>query len=219
MNKETISPAYKHFLSFFKLTQRERLDGLDASYFSELTPEEKYNAFEYLKDKFDISTESIRGLYLCDSEKAIALFKETITSPLKPRKNSWENEAAFMGRVMMSGYICNVEPTKENIDYLADFDIFDKNGDIRSTLYKLLPSKPTTKRAINFLEKAVLFENVDDFPSGSAIDTYLSTYGFEFDMNDKNYLKIFKNLLSDDIEERKSTIEKIKLSYSPSYAN
>jgi hypothetical protein len=217
MNKETISPAYKHFLSFFKLTQRERLDGLDASYFSELTPEEKCNAFEYLKDKFDISTESIRGLYLCDPERAIVLFKETTKPPLKPRKNSWENEAVFMGRVMMSGYICNVEPTKENIDYLADFEIFDKDEDIRNTLYKLIPSSPTTEKALSLLKKAIFFES-ERLTSASSIMTLMSIYGLLFDMNDENYKKIYQGLRSEDVKLKQVTIEKLEKYYAPTYA-
>ena len=45
------SPAYQRFLDFFTLTQRERLEGLDAGYFSVMTEEEKASAFEYLKNE------------------------------------------------------------------------------------------------------------------------------------------------------------------------
>src|SRR5687768_6339426 len=113
------SAAYQRFLDFFSLSQRERLDGLDTTYFSAMTDAERDRAFEYLKNGFEVSEENIRGLYLCDREKALALFKKTLAQPVKAGNSKAENDAALMGRVLMAGYVCNAEPTAENIDFLA----------------------------------------------------------------------------------------------------
>jgi hypothetical protein len=219
MSIKDISPAYQKFLNFFKLTQRKRLDGLDSTYFSEMTEEEIDKAFEHLKDKFEGSLESIRGLYLCNPDRAISLFKKTLKAPMENRNNKREQEALTLGRVTMAGYICNTEPTKENIDYLANFDIKKLDNDSRSAIYKLLPRNPTTLNAVKLLEQGVLFEDPNDDPSGSAVTAFLQTFGIELDIYDNNYKALAKNLYSENIIDRKKTIEKVKSSYTPKYIN
>lgn len=51
------------------------MDGLNKSYFDPMSQEEKALAFDILKKSVSTSEESVRGLYLCDSDKAIDLFK------------------------------------------------------------------------------------------------------------------------------------------------
>ncbi len=42
------SEGFRRFIDFFNLTQRERLDGLDKSYFDPMSQEEKALAFDIL---------------------------------------------------------------------------------------------------------------------------------------------------------------------------
>src|SRR5690554_8101296 len=87
-----MSESFKRFLDFFKLTQRERLDGLDKSYFDPMTSEEKAAAFDLLKPSVDKSEESVRGIYLCNPDEAIILFKTLIPKNLPNVESIREKE-------------------------------------------------------------------------------------------------------------------------------
>lgn len=40
--------AYQNFLDFFSMYNKERLDGISESYFTEMTTEERHMAFDFL---------------------------------------------------------------------------------------------------------------------------------------------------------------------------
>lgn len=204
------SPAYQRFLDFFNLTQRERLEGLDASYFSVMTEEEKSSAFEYLKNEFhfEYHQENLRGLYLCNPERAILLFKETLKKEIEKYPTQHGNDMVLGGRVFMSGYVCNTEPTEENINNLISLDVSKSNEDVRNLKYQLIPISPTTTEAINYLKEAAITETAT-LPAASSISALMSMYGLKFDMNDQNYIKIYRGLRSSEKKEKLAALKKL----------
>lgn len=209
------SPAYQHFLDFFKLTERERLEGLDKSYFSEMTEEEKNDAFEFLKSQpdFECFSETLYGLYLCNQEKAINLFKDLLKKEIKVYEIQRDNDLELHGRVFMAGYVCNIEPTKTNINNLVSIDVSKARDDVRNLKYRLIPSSPTTLEAIDFLKNALkdeLKRPDTDSASTTAKLTLMSIYGVEFDMNDKNYMSISRGLMSSNEEEKLAAFKKLE---------
>lgn len=218
------SPAYQHFLNFFKLTGRERLDGLDKSYFSEMTEEEKECAFEYLKNEsnFEHHLENLRGLYSCNPEKAILLFKETLKKEIEIYPTRHGNDMVLGGRVFMAGYVCNIEPTTKNINNLVSIDVSKARDDVRNLKYRLIPSSPTTFEAIDFLKNSLNDElKMPDADSASVTAklTLMSIYGVEFDMNDKNYMSISRGLMSADENEKIAALKKLERLQKPVLAD
>lgn len=201
-NSQSYSPTYQKFLDFFSLTQRARLDGLDSTYFSSMSEAEKDMAFEYLKDGFEISEERLRGLYLCDAKKALLLFKDTLRQPVKKGSNKREDEAILMNRVLMAGYICNANPTQENINILVSLDVASGSEDTRSAFYECIPIEPTTSKAISRLVEGVLTE-VDRLALASAASKLMASYGMLFDMRDNEYKRIYRGLINNDVAVKK----------------
>ena len=216
--------TYQYFLDFFKLTQRERFEGLDKSYFSEMTEEEKDSAFEYLKNEphFEHHQENLRGLYSCNPQKAILLFKETLKKEREVYPTQHENDMVLGGRVFMSGHVCNIEPTKENINNLISLDVSNSNHRVRNLKYQLIPSSPTTLEAIIFLKNALndeLKRPDTDSASTTAKLTLMSIYGVEFDINDKNYMSISRGLMSSNEDEKLAAFKKLERFQQPVLAS
>lgn len=207
-------PAYKRFLAFFSLAQRERLDGLDATYFSDMTQSEKDMAFLYLKNGFEVSEENIRGLYLCNPSEAVALFKETLRKPIPKGTSKREDDALLMGRVLMASYICNDSPTANNINSLVRIDVSSGSEDVRNAFYRHIPSEPTTEEAIARLTNGVLTE-ADRMPLASATQRLMACYGLLFNMHDNEYKRIYRGLISSDISIKKQHIRTLQSRGSP----
>jgi hypothetical protein len=70
------------FYAFFKTWGKERLDGLDASHFRNLTDSEREEAWRFLEKNLAFSLESTTGLYLINPERAVEKFKEQVQMPL-----------------------------------------------------------------------------------------------------------------------------------------
>jgi hypothetical protein len=212
-----ISCSYKRFLNYFSLCQRERLEGLDASYFENMTGDEREMAFTYLMRGFGKSEENIRGLYLCDKSKAIQLFTKTIDQPIPKGKFRREEEAFLMGRVLMAGYICNDRPSADNINLLIKIDVSAGNKDVRSAFYRSIPSEPTTKAAISRLENAVR-EETERPPLATAIQKLMACYGLIFNIHDQDYKRIYRGLASSIENEKQSHMDELKKLGSLVYA-
>ena len=217
MRNQISTNSYQRLFNFFELSQRERMDGLDQSYFSEMTAEEKEMAFQYLERYFEVSEESLKGMYLCFPDRAITKFKEALKKPMHRKESKREDEALLMCRILMAGYVCNAEPTAENINVLANFDIANENEDIRAMLYKMIPSNPTSEAALETLENAILTEK-DRLPASTAIIKFMASYNLLFDMNDSTYKKVYRGLMSDLHSDKVSMITTLKTNRIPNYA-
>ncbi len=206
--EKPVSENFKRFLDFFNLKQRERLDGLDKSYFDPMTPEEKSEAFAFLKAHVEVSEENIRGIYLCDPDRAIALFKSLIPKELPKTRSKREKEAFVDCKVLMAGIIANEELSEESINRLISLQQQTVSAANRANVYKQIPNIATTEKAIEFLKKSLIEENDVD-PLSFAIDTFLSLHGIKFTFRDENYRKIYSCLLDGSSEEKMECINQV----------
>lgn len=72
--------AYQNFLDFFSMNNKERLDGLSESYFTEMTQEERVRAFNYLLKLVEAggTEESVHGLFGADRTQAVEPIKRLL---------------------------------------------------------------------------------------------------------------------------------------------
>jgi hypothetical protein len=72
--------GYQNFLDFFSMHNKERLDGLSESYFTEMTQEERGKAFNYLLRLVEAGgdEESINGLFRADRTRAVEPVKHLL---------------------------------------------------------------------------------------------------------------------------------------------
>jgi hypothetical protein len=208
--------AYKKFLDFFNLTQRARMDGLDKSYFLEMTDSEKNKAFEFMKDGFESSQELIRGMYLCSKEKALKEFKAVLKTPIPIANSKRQEEALIACRALMAGYVCRDEPTEENINILVSFGRTE-NEDTRAQLYKWLPEAPTTLESIELLKSAIYTET-EALPLATSIKKLMAVYGHEFDPENQSYKSVYRALAGNSPSAKKKAIENLEREFTPIYA-
>jgi hypothetical protein len=99
-----------------------------------MTNEERDLAFSHLKSEphFEYFQENLRGLYLCNPEKAILLFKDLLKKTPEKYPTQHGNDMVIGGRVFMSGYVCNTETTKENINNLVSINVSNSDDDVRN---------------------------------------------------------------------------------------
>src|SRR2546426_819727 len=76
--------AYQNFLNFFEMHNKERLDGLNEIYFTEMTEDERMAAFNYLLKmiKERPTAESVRGLFIADAKRSSIVVKEMLENKL-----------------------------------------------------------------------------------------------------------------------------------------
>lgn len=65
--------AYQNFLDFFSMHNKERLEGLSESYFTDMTQEERDKAFDFLMARTATggSEETIHGLFRANPQRAV----------------------------------------------------------------------------------------------------------------------------------------------------
>ncbi len=210
------SEGFRRFIDFFNLTQRERLDGLDKSYFDPMSQEEKALAFDILKKSVSTSEESVRGLYLCDPDKAIDLFKILIPENLPDFGSLREKEAAIDCKILMAGIVANHSPSIESINTLISLKKESISGRNRANLYKHIPIDKTTVETLEFLKHSLLEEDNEDSLS-YVIETFLNLHGITFSIRDKKYKEIYSSLLKASPEEKISCIKDIESNYAVDY--
>jgi hypothetical protein len=74
--------AYNNFLSFFKMHNKERLNGLSESCFTAMIPDERTMAFNYLLNMLQkVGTEeSIHSLFMADELRAFGAISDLLKS-------------------------------------------------------------------------------------------------------------------------------------------
>lgn len=213
MSTNQYTPAVMRIVEFFDKTGPERLSGLDASYFADLTPDEKREAWSFLEKDFEKSEDQIIGLYLLNPQQAIAAFrielaKEPEQSPYTATRNAVES-----CRVMMLQFVCAEQPDSEAIKQLARY-CSSAFPNVRAKASQALPVTPTSQEAVSALE-GILFTETDRLALASATEKFLAIFGYKFDISDPTYKSLYLKLRANDLTEKKRTIEYVKQAGSP----
>ncbi len=109
------------FHAFFETWGKERLDGLDASHFRNLTDGERAEAWDFLEKNLAFSAESTCGLYLINPERAVEKFKEQVRMPLAQDVYPTERRTQEENRMLMLRYIVALDKDEKYVDLMNTF--------------------------------------------------------------------------------------------------
>ena len=196
--------AYERFLNFFKSAGRERLDGLDRSYFDGMPDNEKERAFDYLLKEFQSgSSEAVDGLQALSGRKIYDVFMNKIIELRKSKSITEQRLSLSISLWQMSG---DVQYQDDMIDMLEHPNEF-----VRAGALSALEQTPTTSRLIKRLEK-ILFEDPAELIIMAAAQQLLRQHGLSLDDNKQadSYKSIYKQLKSEDINEKKLGLSILK---------
>lgn len=196
----TSSRKIKLLYGFFQTYRTERLAGLSESHFSGLSEDEREEAWNFLKDGFNLSSERINGLYMLDKVRAVNLFKVEVEAPIVSSLFPAEQQALEGNRLLMLRYICNVEPDKKYVDAICKFAT-SQFSKIRAEFAQSLPTRQLGCSAIDAL-KGMIFTETERVPLTSAITKLMAIYGMDYDMNDPLYKSIYLLLRSENHKDK-----------------
>lgn len=193
---------------FFETYGTERLQGLDESYFADLNESEKEQAWNFLKEGFSLSDERIRALFILDQVRAIELFKEALSLPVRSSQFAAEREAIERNRLLMVNYINGVEPTQKYIEAMSEFarSEFPK---IRAQFAQSLPVQQVTQSTMDAI-KGMIFTETERIPLVSAIVKFMEIHQMSYDLENPLYKSIYLSLRSDNQKEKISGLKRLE---------
>lgn len=207
------NPRLARLYAFFDEKGPARLQGLDESYFSDLNQAEKNEAWNFLKDKFWLSSDCITGLYLIDPLKAVELFKGRLAEPSPSSHYAALQEALEENRLLMLSYISKSELDDKYCSLLIQFSE-SKFSKIRAQFASTLPTHHVKPSVIDAL-KSMIFTETERLPLTNAITKLMVIHGLDFDTDDPLYKSIYLALRSDDVKEKKSAIRRLEELHTP----
>lgn len=192
--------AYQRFLDFFEMNNKERLDGLNESYFSGMSKDERDRAFQFLLEKAEAggSEESVNGLFQADAVRAIEPVRSLLAAGrLRPEA---EIAAAWnLTRTVDAAFLLPIF-----IKWMASDD-----SRVRSNAAYYVPSEPLTAELKAALQGMIRTETVQ-LARIHAVDKLLMAYGVNKESVGKDvYLGIFRGLHSDEMQMKEAAFKKL----------
>jgi hypothetical protein len=201
---------------FFDKTGSERLQGLDPSYFSGLSQNEKEEAWNFLSDRFALSTDTISGLFLLDQNRAVSAFKKEIDAPISASLFPEQRENREECRLLMLQYINSVEPDVKYVMAMNEFAASEFE-DVRTLFVQSIPTHGVTSETVDAL-KAIIFTETEILPRVAAIQKFMLLHGMDFDRKNPLYKSLYKSLSSDDPKEKLAAMARLEDMQGPDYA-
>lgn len=211
----TSNPKLAPIFGFFEKTGTERLHGLDPSYFVGLNESEKNEAWNFLSDRFALSTDTISGLYYLDPIRAVTAFKNEIEAPIATSLYPAERKYIEECRLLMLRYINSVEPDGKYVAAMNEFAASEFKQ-VRSLFAQSVPIHKVTQAAVDAL-KGMIFTETEEAPLAAAILKFMAIHGMDFDRNDPVYKIIYRSLSSDDHKEKLAAIKRLEERQRPDY--
>lgn len=196
------------FYAFFETWGKERLDGLDASHFRNLTDSEKEEAWHFLEKNLAFSVESTCGLYLINPERAVEKFKEQVQMPLAENVYPAERRAQEENRTLMLHFIFSRGPAPEYVEILNGF-ASSEFEEIRAKFSDYLPSTGASNRSLALL-KEIIFTETNRIARSCAIRKFLAIYGYNFEVGDEHRRVLYQALASGNEGEKSAAIQQIE---------
>lgn len=183
--------AYQNFLDFFSMHNGERLDGLSESYFMAMTIDERASAFKFLMARVEQggSEESVNGLFRADSQRAIAPIQHLLNAGIL-------NEEAQIAAAW------NLWKVTHDAELLAIFIYFmgSPKAYLREQAACCVPTSKFTS-ALKLALQEMIRTETEQLARIHAVDKIMGCYGISEDsVGHGNYLKIYRDLHSDDPE-------------------
>jgi len=209
------SPKLARLHAFFESTGSERMQGLDASYFDGMNDSEKAEAWAFLEDRFDRSSDRIIGLVLLDPVRAVELFKQAVASPIPSATYPAVQRDIEGMRLLMLRQIIEVDPRPVYFDDIVTFARSSFPA-VRAAFAKAVPRARATIEAVAALENMILSET-ELSPRSAAIFKLMSIYGMRYDSDDPIYKSIYSSLVSHDLVEKRHGLQRLYSMQEPDY--
>ncbi|WBS04832.1 hypothetical protein OU994_11420 [Pseudoduganella sp. SL102] len=192
--------AYQRFLDFFEMHNKERLDGLDDSYFAAMSPDERARAFEFLLEKVEAggSEESVHGLFRANAVRATESVKALLESGrLRPRA-----EIAAAWNLCRTGADVPVLPV-----FIKGMSSADSEARTNAAYY--VPVDPLTDEVKAAFEKMIRTET-EQLARIHAVNGLLSGCGVSKESVGKStFLEIYRGLHSADMRAKQAAFERL----------
>jgi len=198
----TDSPKLDRLYKFFNTYGRERLDGLDRSFFRDMSPDESAGAWDFLSLRFAESVDKITGLYLLDEGRAIERFKQALDSPMPLSEYPAARSADEINRLLMLRYVTNSDVDPRYIAMLPEF-ARSEFEEVRAQFAQSLSIRNATTEVVTALKEMVYSES-KRLPLASAIFALKNLYGWSYDPSDSRRRSIYMLLQSTDPEEKRA---------------
>jgi len=203
------------FYAFFEKSGTARLDGLDRSYFNGMNEADRQEAWHFLESDFASSQDAITGLYLLDTDKAVALFKTEINAPMPASPYAATRRQLESNRILMLRYIYKVDRNPIFIEAMTEFSNSEFE-EIRGEFAEAVPIAPVLRGTVDAL-KRMIFTEIDSIPMTSAITKLMVIHGLDFDRHDPVYKSIFIALMSDDPDDKIAGMARLEQRQGPNY--
>jgi hypothetical protein len=194
--------AYQNFLDFFLMHNKERLDGLDESYFADMTQEERAMAFAYLLKKVEAggTEESVHGLFLADKERAFSVLKELLKS------NTLREDA----EIAAAWNLYRAYPDSSLLPIFIRL-MSSEDRRIRAKAAYYIPSDISDSGVISALQGMIRTET-DMLASINATNKLLECYGITRELVTKEeFSRFYRGLRSDDVKLKEITFKQLNL--------
>jgi len=198
-----LSRLYK----FFDTYGSERLSGLDHSYFSNLSPTEKVQAWDFLLDGFPDSVDNITGLYLLDKTRAIEQFKMALAAPAPASEYPAERRADQINRLLMLRYVTNFDSDPRYVAMLPEF-ARSEFEEVRAQFAQSISSNNATADVVKAL-KGMIFTETERIPVASAIMALMELHGVSYDRNNPDHRSIYRSLRSGDPGDKLAGMDRL----------
>lgn len=200
-----MSTAYDRFLVFFNKYDRERLDGLDASYFDAMTDSERQDAYAFMLPSFLAgSEESTKGLYLANADKSLHDFKHQYNNPdVSPEQE-----------ILMTALL-DKELGFSDQSHIVKYIDSDK-ASVKAAALNALSIKTLDMGVVGCLHSIIL-SDVDGYviigAARKLIDCHcrFSLHGSSFSLNDKKNCLML--LGSSDLDKKKQGLKWLSANY------
>lgn len=182
--------AYQNFLDFFSMHNKERLDGLSESYFTEMTPGEREMAFDFLLKRVEKggTEESVNGIFRADPKRAA----ESISNLLDGGGLSGEAQIAAAR---------NLHKMKSHGDVMSVFIGFMSSSDkrLRAKAAYCVPSDNFNDE-LKFVLQGMIRTETEQLARIHAVDKLLECYGVSEDSVGRElYLQLYRGLHNEDM--------------------
>lgn len=193
--------AYQRFLDFFSMYNKERLDGLSESYFTDMTQEERKMAFRYLLNlvKKGGAEESVHGLFRADRDLAVESIKQLMETGVL--NGDAEIAAAWN--------LSCIENDDRLIQVFIRF-MTDTDEKLREKAAYYVPAKKLTPELKSCLQGMIRVET-EQLARIHAVDKLLECYGVsEESVGKKEYLSIYRDLHSEDLRTKEAAFKQLE---------
>jgi hypothetical protein len=192
--------AYQRFLDFFSMHNKERLDGLDESYFSDMNQKERDMAFGYLLKlvRAGGTEESMHALFRADSERAVEPVEQLLNAGTLNKEAqiaaAWNLREVKWDDKLLSIFICHMTSFDHRLRSMAAYYVPPlSSGELKSALRAMIRVETVLLPLIHAVNK--LFEC-----SGVTEDS----------IGEKRYLQIYRNLRSDDLQLKERAFKELE---------